>query len=615
MKMQPIITKGRPYPFGVRRIENGIQISAVFSDPFHAGVILYTEDQGEIVKHTVPMNAEYFVGNIGCIRIEGINPDHTYYNFYEGDIVYQDPCAKGIAGREVFGSEAEGRTIMCTIPRDDYDWEGDGPICIPYEDSVFYQLHVRGFTKGKQSGVSGNKKGTFAGIVDKLPYLKELGVRNLELMPVYDFDEWDELKTPVAHGESNSTGTEYKINFWGYKEASYFAPKRAYSSIANPEIEFKTMVKVAHKEGIEIILQMYFPDSIKPGYILDVLRHWVMEYHVDGFHLMGNRIPLTLLATEPMLANTKLIYYGFPLEEIYLPKENPKFLNLGISTEQFQNAARRFLKGDENMLEEMMYQLTTLQGKSALLKNITQYSGFTLYDLVSYERKHNEENGEENRDGQPLNYSWNCGQEGDSRKLLIKKLRKLQLRNAMALCILSQGTPMLTAGDEDLNTQKGNNNPYCQDNEIGYKDWNHSKAAKEQLEFVRELLMLRRKYSVLRKGHIQISPDASGNGFPELSFHGKEAFKLDTASHLRHMGILYGGDFGDRKGNKGEDVYVAYNMHWQDQKLALPGAGKGYEWIKILDTAKENAFEEVKETQTVPEMSGRSIRMYVRRKK
>ncbi|MBQ0042283.1 MAG: hypothetical protein KBS85_03015 [Lachnospiraceae bacterium] len=610
------IKKGIPYPFGARLMADGVHFATAFEDPFDAGIILYQKSGDKITTERIQMKPEYFVGNIGCVIVDGIDPENTYYNFYEGEKVYLDPHARGIVGREKYGADPTARSqSMCAIPTSSFDWEDDSPLCIPYEESVFYCLHVRGFSNGKRSGVKTGHKGTFAGIIDKIPYFKELGVKNLELMPVYEYDEWDSFVTVDANSEVPKDIVQYKMNYWGYKEAAFFAPKRSYSSQNNSADEFKSMVRSAHENGIEIILQMYFPDSIKPGYILEVLRFWVMEYHVDGFHLMGNRIPLTLLGTEPMFSNTKLIYYGFPVEEIYKPSELPKFLNLGVFTEDFQIAARKFLKGDENMLSEMMQKMTSLQTRCANFRNITNYYGFTLTDLVSYDRKHNADNGEDNRDGADLNYSWNCGEEGDSKKSLVKKTRKKQLRNAMAIAILSQGTPFLMAGDEDLNSQDGNNNPYCQDNEIGYKDWNHTKASIAQFEFVQGLLKLRAKHPTLRKGHLQIPTISGSSEFPEISFHSDEAFSLNTAAYNRHIGIMYGGLYGDRKGNLDEDVFVAFNMHWLDQKMALPAPGKNYEWVKVLDTSDEQAFEEKKIEELIQTMPGRTVQMYVRRKK
>lgn len=600
------IEKGFPYPLGATIINHGINFATVVRDEHRSdtGLILYIDGR----EHRIPFDDSFFCGNIACLFIKGIDNENLKYTYYAGDIMLSDPYARGISGREVFGNEdAKGKNVLCVIPEDEFDWEGDVPLCIPYEDSVFYGLHVRGFTRGAGSHVT--KKGTFEGIIEKIPYLKSLGIRNLELMPVYEFDEWDVNNLPFAVSDDEVT---YKLNFWGYKVASYFAPKASYSS-DKPQISFKKLVKECHKAGIEVILQFYFPDEIKQGMILNVLRFWVIEYHVDGFHLMGNRIPLTLLATEPLFGNVKLIYYDFPYNEIYDAGEYPLFRSLASSNDNFMNDSRRFLKGDENMLSSMMAHFTTSPVKNGNIHYINNYYGFTLNDLVSYDRKHNEDNGENGRDGNDFNFSWNHGQEGPSRKNSVQKLRMKQMKNALVFEILSQGTPFLMAGSEDMNTQKGNNNAYCQDNEIGYKDWNKSKSALSMLEFTTKLLEFRGKHPVFHKVSMYRGITTEREEFPEISFHSEEAFSMNPVNYNRHMGVLYGGSFGDRKGSKDSDIYITYNMHWLPHKFALPKLPKGKEWFLVLDTSRPDSF--VNEPVSDNPFTGeRSIKVYESRR-
>lgn len=619
------IKKGCPYPFGASACDGGVNLSAVAYEHEDCGWILYNrKNNQDVIK--IPFEEMYFVGNICCVFIENIPADRYEYMFYHKDAYYPDPYAKEIIGTGEFGIKPEDKTMgfRAGIPVDTFDWEGDEPLRIPYEESVFYCIHARGFTQGKKSGVK--NKGTFLGIVEKLPYLKELGVRNLELQPIYEFAEWENEPEQPAYAETmqyavehrfdklsdqTDIGQEKPINYWGYKKACYFAPKAAYARKGKAIEDCKTFIKECHKSGIEVILQFYFPEECKPGYILEVLRYWVLEYHVDGFHLMGTKIPLTLLATEPLFGNTKLIYYDFPYDEIYRPGEVPGYRNLASANDTFMTDARKYLKGDENMLNRMMQYVSANSLKHGDLRYITNYYGFTLADLVSYDRKHNEANGEDNHDGTDFNHSWNCGAEGASKKTAIKKLRKKQMKNAFALVALAQGTPFLMAGDEDCNTQLGNNNPYCQDNEIGWKDWATHAAAKEQYAFAKDMLAFRKDHAVFRKKGIAYTGDPLSCGFPEISFHSEEAFKMNSASYNRHMGVLYAGAYGDRKGKTDRDIYVVYNMHWVSHKFALPKLKKGYQWRLVMDTDADSSFavSRIEEEYTLAE--GRSIRILV----
>lgn len=612
-KKELSIRKGKPYPLGAYAVDGGVNFATVVYHRNDCGLIIYErKNPEEFIK--IPFEEKYFVGNICCIFIEHMKPSQCYYNLYRKDECFPDAYAKEIVGTKEFGkiTDASGCTKKARIPNHAFDWQQDEPLRIPYEDCLFYCTHVRGFTKNKKSGI--RHKGTFQGIIEKIPYLKELGVRNLELQPVYEFAEWEEdiecdtLDYVLAHYKdkpkqlpmSRTLADDQaalqekqevagKLNYWGYKNAFYFAPKAAYAASAYPVEEFKRLVRECHQNGIEVILQFYFPDECKQGYILEVLKYWVLEYHIDGFHLMGNHIPLTLIATEPLFGNTKLIYYDFPYDEIYHNTEIPGYRNMANANDSYMIDARRYLKGDDNMLHAMTKHMIFNAKRHGELRYITNYYGFTLMDLVSYDYKHNEANGEDNRDGNDYNFSWNCGMEGPTRKGTILKLRKKQMKNALTMTVLSQGTPFLMAGDEDCNTQLGNNNPYCQDNEIGWKDWNLGKQAKEQLSFVKELIQFRMKHSVFRKKDTETGVVIPG-AYPEISFHSEDAFSLNTANYNRHMAIMYEGEYGNRKGLKDQDIYIVYNMHWVSHRFALPKPKKGYQWKLIMDTAHEDSF-------------------------
>lgn len=593
MRLQIEIRKGVPYPLGATIIKDRINFAAVMYTGNECGVILYDRKNGN--ERRIPFRSEHRIGNICCMAVV-CDTDACYeYNFYDGDTVITDPYARRIIGREAWGEGAKQTFLRAGIVAEDFDWQEDAPLRIPYEDSVFYCMHVRGFTKSRRSGVQ--KKGTFAGVTEKIPYLKELGIRNVEFMPLYEFSELPPPKEEpsmqyVASHYMDKPGEEddTRLNYWGYCDAYYFSPKASYALTKNAPAELKYMIRELHKNGIEVICQFYFPDTCKQGYILEVLRYWVLEYHIDGIHLMGNGIPVTLIATEPLFSNTKLIYYGFPCDQIYPGQEIPEYRNLASANDAFMNDARRYLKSDEDMLRSMMRHMTGNPVKCGVLHYITNYYGFTLNDLVSYDRKHNEANGEDNRDGSDYNFSWNCGAEGPVRKSAVKKLRMRQMRNALTMVVLSQGTPFLMAGDEDCNTQKGNNNPYCQDNEVGWKDWNKSVTAERQFEFVRKLLAFRADHPVFRKKGESSFMDLASCGYPELSFHSDEAFRVKAENYNRHMGMMYAGAYGDQKGSRDTDVYIACNMHWNEHRFALPKLSKGCGWRLVMDTAAEDSF-------------------------
>lgn len=628
MRLEIDHKRGFPYPLGVTIIENRINFAAVMHTQNECGVILYDRKSGS--EYRIPFRGEDRIGNIRCLSIARSTDISYGYNFYDGDEIITDPYAKRILGNEHWGGDTcikedgqqkEQRGIVrpqlrAGIAERSFDWQDDAPLRIPYEDSVFYCTHVRGFTKAPGSGVK--KKGTFAGVIEKIPYLKKLGVKNIEFMPIYEFSEtfWQEeentMQYAVRHYMDKPLEQQRRINYWGYCNAFYFAPKASYAASGDCVNELKQMIRELHRNGIEVICQFYFPDSCKQGYILEVIKYWVLEYHIDGIHLMGNGIPVTLLATEPLLSNTKLIYYGFPYEQIYTRNELPEYRNLAAATDAFMMDARRYLKGDGGMLQAMMWHFTTNPNKNGVMHYITNYYGFTLYDLVAYNRKHNEANGEENRDGWEDDHSWNCGAEGMCRRLSVVRLRMRQMRNAMTMVVLSQGTPFLMAGDEDCNTQRGNNNPYCQDNEIGWKDWGRGVSVDRQRNFVEKLLAFRNAHAVFRKKGACSNVDRLSCGYPEISFHSDEAYRIRPENHDWHIGLMYAGVYGNQKGESDEDIYVAYNMHWNEHRFALPKLKKDYAWRLVMDTALEESFDvDEWKLDGYTTASGRSIQVLI----
>ncbi len=586
------IRKGQPYPLGATPKSSGVNFSMVNSSEEKCGLILYHKKSGEALK--LSFERKHRIGNISCFFIEALPIEEYEYNFFIGDKEHVDPYAKCILGNEVWKKgQKKPLSMRGGFYQPQFDWQKTSPLHIPYHESIIYCLHVRSFTMHASSKVKG--KGTFEGLVEKLPYLKELGITAIELMPAYEFEECEKdvdrttMEYQVKHYDeplpADDAKTQTKINYWGYKEANYFAPKASFAASDNPSQSFKTMVREFHKNGIEVIMQFYFPDHVKQAYILEILKHWVLEYRIDGIHLKGNGIPVTLLATEPLFANTKLMCEEFTLSEIYPEQESPSYKNLGYYRDEFMYDMRKFLKGDADMLKGFLYHMKNHNPKCGVVNFITNYYGFTLQDLVSYDRKHNEANGERNQDGTDYNYSWNCGIEGPTRKTAVLKLRKKQMKNAICFLLTAQGTPLLLAGDEFGNSQNGNNNCYCLDNDTSWLDWRLVKKNEEYFEFVKAMIQFRKQHPMLHRPEELTMTDRFGFGCPDLSYHGEEAWKVDLSNYNRHIAMMYCGRYA-RIDHRTEDdmIYLAYNMHWESHRFALPSLPGGYAWEIVVDT-------------------------------
>lgn len=606
------VKKGNPYPLGATVIGKNINFSFVDYSENESGVVLYRRGTTEVVGK-FPFDKKDRVGNISSLMIENLDANEYEYNFYVDKEEVIDPYAKRIAGSGIWGDTQ--KRLRGSFLGKRFNWQGTKPLEIAYTDSIFYCMHTRGFTMHPSSKV--RHRGTFLGIKEKIPYLKSLGITAIELMPSYEFDECMVENAPVtleyavAHlSDKPQEDTEnVKLNYWGYQKAHYFAPKASYASGEDAVYEFKYLVRELHKNGIEMIMQFYFPENYKPGYILDVIKYWVSEYQIDGVHLKGRKIPITLLATDPMLAKTKLLYDDFPMSDIYEEREKPSYINLAYYRDDFMYTMRRFLKSDMDMLPAVQYHMRNRPHHAAYVNYITNYYGFTLNDLVSYERKHNEENGEANHDGTDYNYSWNCGIEGDTNKKAILSLRKKQIRNALAFVFLSQGTPLLLAGDEFGNSQKGNNNPYGLDNEVTWVEWKRTKASRELCNYVKYLISFRKKHPVLHQEDELHMFDTIGCGYPDLSYHGQEAWRVHLENYNRHIAMMYCGKYVITNRVEDDFIYIALNMHWEMRQFALPKLpGKMY-WKVVLDTSKEQFGEEGENVQNAKQIAlpGRSV--------
>lgn len=571
---------------GAVPVKDGIVFSMERKNNEEASLLLYKKGSKEVIQE-IPFPATNTIGDIVCVKAEKIASARYEYNFCIDGKVTLDPYAKVLIGTGKFGEEhPEGHEVRCAMIAGNYDWEDDRKPQIAYEDAVMYSFHVRGFTKQRYSGV--RHKGTFLGITEKAEYFKELGINQIKLMPAYEFIEMESVKTHARYRKEEELPK--RLNYWGYTKAFHFAPKRAYAATKDPVREFKDMVKTMHRLGIEVLMEFYFPEGCSPRYITECLQYWVQEYHVDGFHVRGVQGICNLMATDPLFADTKLLNIYFPVEEIYGKKNLPKKRMVAECNDGFMIDVRRFLKGDEESLKAFAERMRRNPKGSGLINYIASHDGFTLCDLVSYEERHNEDNGEQNRDGRVQNYSWNCGEEGKSRKKKILELRNRQMKNAWCMLLLSAGTPMILAGDEFCNSQLGNNNPYCLDNEISWLDWKGYKSGNsEMFRFVKDLIAFRKKHKILHMGQELSMTDSLSCGFPGISYHSSSAWYGELDGQNRKIGVMYCGKYADED----ELIYIAYNMHWMEHTFALPALPGGYRWNVALDTG-EGILEEDK---------------------
>ncbi len=651
--------------FGLKK-EGNTYIFRVVSDSDSLYLNLY---RGNVRVKRIPFDAEMRVGDVWTLRTEE-NLDGFSYAYEAEGRVFSDPNGSVFTGRTHFGRLKDGVKLLKTpigeaIPEESEAWEKDRPLGIPYEDSIIYRLHVRGFTEDKSSGLDAAIRGSFAGIIEKIPYLKELGVNAVELMPPYEFNEVmllkcadDSPRYPVGNQAFGRTGTSAghragihagadgnmgadfasgsnadssskaganagdtnynagintnetmgtspnnaagtvgqrqeagkaeaprprviptgRINYWGFTEdALHLAPKAAYTSIGgNPKEEFQRLVQTLHEAGMEIIVDLYFTETALPDYINTVIRYWRVAFHVDGVHLIGN-VPRQVIIRDPYLSRFKIWADSWDGTE-----KKGKVRYLAEYNDGFQNDMRRILKGDENMVRTLQDRIRQNPAGHASVQYISNEAGFTLMDVLSYDRKHNEDNGESNRDGTDYNFSWNCGEEGSSRRKGVKLLRRKMYRNAMMLLLLSQGTPLLNAGDEFGRTKGGNNNSYCQDNNVNWLNWRLLSKNQDLFEFTKKLISFRKSHPVFHQREALRGLDYRSKGIPDISFHGENAWQVGYENFRRQLAVMYAGDYAQ------DDTFlVLYNFHWETHLFRLPRAKTGMEWKVVMDSSME----------------------------
>lgn len=602
----------------------------------------------------IPFPDSYRIGDTYSMLVYDIKPDEFEYAFsfdgpyepakgllFNEENVLLDPYSRAVTGQRKWGEKPEGGKdfeYRARVVKSSFDWGNIKQLEQPFEDLVIYEIHVRGYTKDKSSGVS--VPGTFAGLKDKIPYLKDLGINAVELMPIFEFDEMESAR--VVDGVQ-------LYNYWGYNTVSFFAPNTSYAF--NEEHnhegdELKSLIKALKENGIEVILDVVFnhtaegnemgpcfsfkgidnnvyymltPDAhyynfsgcgnvmncnhpVVRSFIIDCLRHWAIEYRVDGFRFdlasilgrdqngapMANPPILESLAFDPVLGKMKLIAEAWDAGGLYQVGSFPSWNRWAEWNGRYRDDMRSFLKGDDGMAGNAITRITgsrdlyspESRGHKASVNFLTCHDGFTLYDLYSYNEKHNEKNGWNNTDGDNNGHSWNCGAEGETDDPNVNGLRRRLIKNAFAALLCSRGPAMFFAGDEFCNTQFGNNNAYCQDNIISWLDWSRLEEFKEIHDFVRHMIQFRKEHPILRK-----MTKPSSCQFPEISVHNGTPFNASTDYKTKLIGIMYAGR--NEEDTEDDIVFYCMNAYWEPLVMQLPVLPNGKHWHVDTNTNAE----------------------------
>ena len=672
---------GHVFPFGARIIENGIHFSVFSREATGCTLVLYHKGETEPFIE-IPFPDEFRIGHVYSMIVFDLDYETLEYGYrfdgpwnpekglrYDRNQVLLDPYAHSVSGRTVWreGPEDPLRPYRGQIIPEDYDWNGDKPLELPHNELVIYEMHIRSFTAHPTSGVK--YKGTYAGLVEKIPYLKELGVNCVELMPIFEFDEFE-----------NSRGD--LVNYWGYSTVNFFSPKAGYAATAPFDMqadELKNMICELHRSGIQVILDVVFNHTAEGneqgptisfrgidnrtyylltpnGYyynfsgcgntmncnnalvrnvVLDCLRYWVSAYHVDGFRFdlasilsrdengtpMMNPPLLDSIAHDAVLGNCVLIAEAWDAGGLYQVGSFPAYGRWDEWNGRYRDCVRRFIKGAAECAPEMYLRVggsaDMYSGRTAAasVNFITCHDGFTLRDLVSYNEKHNEMNGEDNRDGSNDNHSWNCGTEGVTDDPQILELRLRQMKNLLTILLTSRGIPMLLSGDEFGNTQFGNNNAYCQDNEISWLDWSLLDKNRELFDYVRRLIAFRRAHPVLMTRHYDTG--VNGTGYPELSFHGTTPWELDAQGPGLCFASLWAEDHV-RYGKQDDCfLYVIVNAHWEEHQFELPVVPEQFVWHLAFssDGISTDPDEEIPLTENSVKIGARTTAVLIAKKR
>lgn len=607
MKIEKLAAaEGMPgyFPPGAVKTEGGFHICTM-AEGENVSLAVFETSGGKEKQRIFPFPERSRLGTMRTIRILGGDFSGLSYSLICDGTECPDPFGRAFTGREIWGDLSHVKHSLRTpFELSYFDWEDDKPLRIPYEDMILYRIHTRGLTMGPggtdRKDRTAGAPGTFQAVRDKIPYFKELGITSLELMPPNEFEEvmMPDGSDGNPYGPEEPTG---KINYWGYGPGLLFAPKASYAGgkpgKKDPSLEFKELVKELHKNGLELIIELYFTGKESAAFISEAVRFWVREYHVDGVHLTGIS-SCQFLADDPWLSGTKLFAAfweddGSGRET----RESKRFL--AEYNDGFLVDMRRLLKGDEDQMNGLIFRSRRNPKHMGVINYMAHSNGFTLMDSVSYEMKHNEANGENNQDGSDWNYTWNCGVEGPSRKKKVAAMRQKQLRNALLILFLSQGTPLLLAGDEFGASKGGNNNSYCQDNGVSWLDWRLLETNRELFEFTKQVIAFRKKHPVFHMSQEPAGMDYLVCGHPDVSYHGVKAWCPEFENFRRQLGIMYCGDYAKRPDGSSDDFFfTAYNMHWEPHEFALPKLPKGMKWHLAFNTDdkdRNGIYEEGKE--------------------
>lgn len=663
---QPIeyrTTRGHPMPRGATPRDDGANFSLLCRSGTEVSLVILPESGGSKPLAEFKLDPhKNRTGDHWHIRVHNL-PDTFCFGWrvngprgarhrFNPDCILIDPTSTMISNGAIWAGTCEAdpertsrRSLFQRMP--EYDWGEDSPPLTPHEDSIIYELHVRGFTCNPNSNVK--HPGTFAGLVEKIPYLKWLGVTAVELLPIHEFDECDcPFYNPV-------TG-EKLVDFWGYNSIAFAAPKAAYAATAKTHgqlVEFRDAIKAFHESGIEVILDVVFNHTgegndsgrtfnfrgldndlyylmdeygnylnysgcgntvncnhpVVRDLLMNCLRYWCGLMHVDGFRFdlasilgrdrRGNVMleppVIEMIVEDGVMAKSKLIAEPWDISA-YQVGSFPFGARWCEWNGRYRDDVRRFWRGEQGFAGALATRLT---GSSDLyqannrrpwnsINFITCHDGFTLHDLVSYNGKHNFANGEQSRDGSNDNFSWNCGVEGETDNQSVLSLRLRQAKNMMVTLMLSQGVPMLTAGDEFLRTQKGNNNAWCQDNEISWVDWTLTEKNQGFLRFVRELIWLRRRHPVLRRHSFLQGKLLDGSGRHDIQWHGFVPNAPDFNRQSHFIAYVLDGRLHGRNEGPDCDVYVALNGNHLHATVCVPNSPNGKPWHFVIGTWKES---------------------------